>query len=928
MIDINFLKSRSALVILEEYSGKNPYLRKLKGQLVKNNKISLTEKQVDYITNFHDKEPLLINRIIEFSTFLGQQLQKDLELSFLPTKILVEFMLADTEKAYHVYGKLTRNQENSKMYWLPKTMVIDDPYFESVDIDVDFDKYVELDTKSRTPYEHQKEGIKFLLSRDGCVLADDMGLGKCVSTSELVYTPTGKVKMGELKVGDYVIGSDGKKTKVLEVHPQPKKEIFKVTFNDGYSTTCCKEHMWTVTSRNGSVRYANLTIEQMLDENLELEQKGFGLNEKRPYKFKTYYKVKNGDSKWQIPIVKPIEFENEYSLPIEPYLLGVSLGYGDVTLSHTKFIPDVFKYSNIEDRLSTLQGLMDIDGHCVKSKNGNFSGVKYCSVSEQLVDDIAEIVHSLGGIVKKSSKIGSYKKEDGTKVLCKLAYRLNIKLPEDMNPFRFKMKSDEYNTSKKHKVGRYIKNIESIGGGDSTCIKVDAEDSLFTLNHAIVTHNTYMSVVSALESGAKKILIVCPSSVKINWEREINCFCDETAIVSGRKWDSSKFTIINYDILKNFHTLGEKKISKEEDPTAVFHRHLVNSHFDLVIIDEAHNLKNHKSIRGEIMVDLCVNHNVKKVWLLSGTPIANRPMDYFNLLKLIKAPIADNWMFFVKRYCEGKQIFQGNKYGGKNKKIWITNGASNLEELSVRTRNLILMRKKNDVLDMPDKTITTLFHQLDKNGLAEYNNLWEEYLEERKIAKKRGKVEKDMVELILLRKFIAMEAIPQTIELAKNAIDQGQKVIIFTTFTDELMELADKFGKECVVHNGPMNAKGKQNSIDSFQDNPKINVFIGNIKSAGVGITLTAGSVVIFNSFDWVPGNNEQAEDRAYRIGQTNNVSVYYQLFADTVSTRMWYTIKNKTKIINTIMGNVAFNDDDIINEFMEVLIEGVDDES
>ena len=503
---------------------------------------------------------------------------------------------------------------------------------------------------------------------------------------------------------------------------------------------------------------------------------------------------------------------------------------------------------------------------------------------------------------------------------CKLCYILTINLPESIIPFKLQRKIDRISTTRKYLPSRGIKSIEYSRTTEGQCISVEADDHLYVMDKYVVTHNTYMSVVSALESGAKKILIVCPSSVKINWEREINCFCEDTAIVNGRKWASSKFTIINYDILKNFHSLGDGK-----DPTISFNRQLVNSYFDLVIIDEAHNLKNHKSIRGEVMVDLCVNHKIEKVWLLSGTPIANRPMDYFNLLKLIKAPIADNWMFFAKRYCDGKQIYQANKFGG-GKKIWITNGASNLEELSVRTRNLILMRKKHEVLDMPEKTITTLFHQLDKNGWSEYNNLWEEYLEERRIAKKRGKVEKDMVELILLRKFIAMEAIPQTVELAKNAIEQGQKVIIFTTFTDELMELSDKFGKECVIHNGPMNSKAKQKSIDNFQENDKVKVFIGNIKSAGVGITLTAGSVVIFNSFDWVPGNNEQAEDRAYRIGQVNNVSVYYQLFTDTVSTRMWYTLKNKQNIIDTIMGNVEFNDDDVIDKFMEMLIEEDDD--
>ena len=224
-------------------------------------------------------------------------------------------------------------------------------------------------------------------------------------------------------------------------------------------------------SKNRENRYVTLSVEQMLDENLVLEQKGTGWNEKRPYKFKTYYKQKNGDSKWQIPIVKPIEFENNDIFPIEPYLLGLALGDGhftkssgisielheddfkelfenikltehkagenkrrayinyhssdikelklEYTHSDTKFIPDIYKYSSIENRLAILQGLMDTDGHCMKSSNGEFNGTEYCSVSERLADDVAEIVHSLGGIVRKSVKLVNIKK--------KMVQLLNVK---------------------------------------------------------------------------------------------------------------------------------------------------------------------------------------------------------------------------------------------------------------------------------------------------------------------------------------------------------------------------------------------------------------------------------------------------------------------------------------------------------------------
>lgn len=976
MININDIKGHSAISFLEKYSGINPYIRKLKQDYLKNKKISLTDNQIKYILDNHSREPIYINRVVRISSYLGLELQKNGDLSFTPEKILIEFVLADTDKAYHVYGKLSTKQE-SKMYFLPKTQVHDDPYFEQINVDVDFTPYNNvLAQTGKKLYQHQEEGIKFLLSRNGSILADDMGLGKGLVLNTLAITPKGVVKFGDLKIGDEIIGSSGTPCNITGIFPQGVKQLFRVTFNDGYSVLTDGSHLWSVSSNNSGEnsknrenRYITLSTEQMLDKNLVLEQKGTGWNEKRPYKFNTYYKQSNGQNKWQIPIVKPIEFSNNNILPIDPYLLGLGLGDGhfnksskiiielakndfteifdgiefskincnnentfkcrinvgssliDLGLEHTrsdtKFIPDIYKYSSIENRLAILQGLMDTDGHCIKSTSGVFNGTEYCSVSERLADDVAEIVHSLGGIVRKTTKIGSYKKEDGTKVICKRAYRLNIKMPSEFNPFRLKRKADIYYLPEKYKVGRYIKDIQREGEGETVCISVDAPDKLYVVEHGIVTHNTTQSIIAALECGAKKILVVCPSSTKINWQREINVFSDDTTIIDGKKWSEAKFTIINFDILKNFHGLIDKKVKND----GFLNRELVDADFDLCIIDEAHYLKNNDSIRGKIIVDLVVKHKVERVWLLTGTPVANRPMDFFNLLKIIKSPIAENWKHYAVRYCDGKQFFRTLKNGQK-KQIWLTGGASNLEELASKTKNIVLRRLKTEVLDMPDKVVTPMYQTLDKKGWSEYDRLWDEYVTKRILEdKKTNEEQKSLVELILLRKFIASQAIQHTIEMAENAIEIGRKVIIFTSFTEELEIIQNHFGKLSVKHNGPMTSLQKQRSVDAFQENPKIKVFVGNIKSAGVGITLTEGTVVIFNSFDWVPGNNEQAEDRAFRIGQLNDVNVYYQLFDNTISMKMWEMLNNKKDIISTIMGEKTLTEEEITTLLVEQLI-------
>jgi SWI/SNF-related matrix-associated actin-dependent regulator 1 of chromatin subfamily A len=611
LINLDDIKGRAAMTLLEGYEGINPYLLKLKIALKSKAGLALTETQTKYIKDNYNREPSFINRVIAITPYFGEELKKSEDLSFVPERMLFEFILAETDKSYHVYGKLTTKQKESKMYWVPKTQVLEDPYFTPITVEVDFTKYNEILSKyGKQLYNHQKEGIRFLLSRNGCILADDMGLGKSIQ-----------------------------------------------------------------------------------------------------------------------------------------------------------------------------------------------------------------------------------------------------------------------------------------------------------------------SIIAALESGAKKILVVAPSSAKINWEREINVFCDDTVIIDGKKWSEAKFTIINFDILKNFHTLPKAKVKKKGEPEVdeVINRQLQEAGFDLAIIDEAHNLKNNDSIRGKIMVELSAH--IPKVWLLTGTPVANRPMDFFNLLTIIKSPLAKNWKYYAQRYCDAKRFFKTLK-NGQRKQIWLTDGASNLDELASKTKDSIIRRLKKDVLDMPDKVIIPSYHELSDKEWKQYDNLWEEFLIKRaEMGKKNGNLQKDLVELILLRQFIAAAAIPHTIEMVENAIEMGRKVIVFTSFTEELQILQNHFGKIAVSHNGPMSTKAKQRSVDEFQTNPKVKVFIGNIKSAGVAITLTEATVVIFNSFSWVPGDNEQAEDRAFRIGQKNDVTVYYQLFLDTISIRMWNILQNKKDIIATIMGDKKMDEEELLALMTEELL-------
>jgi hypothetical protein len=933
-----------AMAILETYEGGNNYLLELKRKSKINKKFYPTRSQSEYILSFHDKQPKVAKKWVILDAYFAQKLADDKLYTEIPQKVWVEKLLADKEKAYHIWGKVFEKEELHD-FWLPKAAIIKDNSVK--DVVIDYSKY-----SHRPPLEHQKEAIQKLVENKKFILADDMGLGKAEFVENKVFTPYGRKRIGDLKIGDEVIGSDGKKCNVQGVYPQGIKDLYRVTFNDGVSVLVCKEHLFSVRARSFGHNTKNsrnkkeivLSIGQMIDEELFLEVSGEKNNINRNYKFKTYFKEKGGNSKWQIPIVKPIEF-NSNELELNPYLLGLILGDGGITQkgvsfttedveivnyikpilpensqitenknskygyrltkktghtnpiiqilkelnlmgcgSHNKFIPTKYKYSSINDRLEILKGLMDTDGTCSIGKKGNFEGTEFSTVSERLCDDVIEIVHSLGGIARKKSRTTNYTYK-GEKKEGKKSYRVNIKLPSVMNPFKLKRKYDLYNTPEKYKVGRYIKDIKFEGNGESICISVDSPDKLYVTEHAIVTHNTTSTIIAALETGAKKVLIICPTTLKINWKREIENYSDKTIyIAEGKNFNTdSDFVIINYDIIKNFHDPKKKDDSQ-----------ILKSKFDLIIIDECHMAKNPQAQRTKLINDIAKTS--ERLWLLSGTPMTSRPMDYFNLLSLVDSPVAKNWLAYAIRYCAGYQFNVGGK------KVWNVTGASNLEELRDRTSGTILRRLKEDVLDLPDKIITPVYLRLKSKQyeevMGEYYDWYDKNPEESK------SLTVQFSKLTKVRQIIADEKITQTIELAENILEQDKKVIIFCNFTDSLNKITEHFGKAAVKLDGSMSKPERQHSVDQFQDNPKVKVFVGNIKAAGVGITLTAAEAVIMNDLSFLPSDHAQSEDRAYRYGQKNNVLVYYPIFENTVEGIIYDILNNKKQVIATVMGD------------------------
>jgi len=413
---------------------------------------------------------------------------------------------------------------------------------------------------------------------------------------------------------------------------------------------------------------------------------------------------------------------------------------------------------------------------------------------------------------------------------------------------------------------------------------------------------TTSTIIAALETGAKKVLIICPASLKINWQREIENYSDRSVyIAEGKKFSTdSDFVIVNYDILKNFHDMKDKSKSL-----------LNQSEFELVILDEAHMISNPQAQRTKI-----INHyvkNIKRVWLLTGTPMTSRPMNYYNLLNIIESPVAQNWMAYAIRYCQGYQFTAGKR------KVWNVTGASNLEELRDRTSKQILRRLKEDVLDLPDKIISPVYLRLKSKEYEELMGEYYDWFDNKKDESSSLTVQ--FSKLMKVRKVIANEKTKQTIEFAENIIEQGKKVIIFTNFTDTLQTIYQHFGKQAVYLDGSCTKPHRQHAVDEFQENEKIKVFVGNLKAAGVGLTLTAAEVVIMNDLSFVPAEHAQAEDRAYRYGQKSNVLVYYPLYENTIEGAIYDILNHKKEIIRTVMGDEQpENSGDVVEEILSLI--------
>jgi intein/homing endonuclease len=768
------------------------------------------------------------------------------------------------------------------------------------------------DGKALFPF--QKKGVEFLALHDRALLADDMGLGKQQAVDTLVLTPNGLKTIGSLSVGDYVIGSDGNPTMVTGVFPQGIKPSYALVFSDGLEAESGPEHLWAVEYYIGGRRRHRIVV--------TTDQIRTGAMVETQWPGRAVGKLNLSKTRLYLPMLSgPVNFEQKDDLTIPPYTMGALLGNGHLTggsvvltvntldkdefksfidaegvnassmrtydgatkielsgiintirelevnvPSPQKRIPERYFFSSPESRIALLQGLMDTDGSCSKTRNK----VTFHSTSIGLAQDVRRLVLELGGLA-------TIREYDRTSENKPVEYQVRVKLPSGILPFRITRKAERYVPENRSTPTRSIKQIKYVRDVESVCISVAATDHLYACANAILTHNTVQSLV-ALPEG-ERVIVISPAAVKYNWADEIKMWRPDykSYICSGK--DSFKLpeigeiVIINYDILPKWlaPTKDSGKRTQKGDVIKVADlsdEQKKSLSETTVIADECHLVKNYRASRSQKVTQLA--RACKRVWFMTGTPLMNRPQDLFGVLQSGDMHPLGNWYNFVRLFNGYKNQWGGYDFGMPG------------PEVPERMKRVMLRRLKTEVLkDLPPKTYqkievndlgSALLQRLNDfivatavhEGLISADDVTSKLLKDtEKVRALSSKLEMTSLpsfeQFSEIRALLAEARIPAMLEEVESYEESDTPLIVFSAHKAPINELAKRDGWEIIT--GDTDPEVRRNIVHAFQ-NGKLKGVGLTIKAGGVGLTLTRASHALFVDLDWTPALNIQAEDR------------------------------------------------------------------
>jgi superfamily II DNA or RNA helicase len=789
-----------------------------------------------------------------------------------------------------------------------------------------------LDLLKLPLYPYQAVGTLFLAFTERALLADDMGLGKAQPLTARILTPRGWKLLGDIRVGDEVINSQGGTSQVIGVYPQGIKDIFRVEFTDGSATECCNDHLWLVNTALRRRRGYVPRVKSLCDLREQLCAVYCGVRQYQHF----------------IPLVKPVEFR-EGELPLDPYLLGVLLGDGGlsgksvlltsadaeliervqellpegVSLKHkgtydwsltnspkfapnpitvtlrslglmghrseTKFIPELYKFASVASRILLLQGLLDTDGHVRPTDNN----VEYTTTSLQLALDVVELVQSLGGTARLRPKRTSFTYK-GERRQGQLAYRMSIALPTQVKPFALERKSLVYHPRYKYLPVRAIRNVTHAGRKEAQCIAVDAPDHLYVTDNYILTHNTPQALAASklLEDwhGIKRVLIITPASVKQQWGREIARFTGESyVVVHGSKQKRLKqyeqdsfFTVINYELV-----LRDLAQIRALNP-------------DLIILDEAQRIKNWRAKTSQAIKEL----PRRFAFVLTGTPLENRLEELYSIVEFLDDKIlGPPWQFMAQHIIK-------DEWGG-------IIGYKDLEGVRRAIAPILLRRRKADVLaDLPERIDSDFWLELDQEQARLYRPL-EKALQDL-LRSPEWTPDQSAMALSLLTKMREAATAAQLVDpsirsssklrelpaLVEEIAAEGHKMLIFSQW-ERMTRLAEEalapLRIESVRLHGGLGMRRRARIIEKFMEDPDTMLFIST-DAGGLGLNLQAASFVINLDLPWNPAKVEQRIGRAHRIGQSQPVNVINMIAANSIEQRVLDVLYRKQELFEEIL--------------------------
>jgi SWI/SNF-related matrix-associated actin-dependent regulator 1 of chromatin subfamily A len=456
-----------------------------------------------------------------------------------------------------------------------------------------------------------------------------------------------------------------------------------------------------------------------------------------------------------------------------------------------------------------------------------------------------------------------------------------------------------------------------------------------------------LSAISYAVKHQYKTLVICPSSLKLNWRKEIDDFTNEKAFVYkyapkkrskdvAYKKEESLFHVINYESLDSYIKIEYKHKCKGKMVKAAgngmtecgceiinlnktqtecpqcknkktfkstfnslqyfedgFGEYLNPEDYDLIVIDESHRIKEKKTGWTQVIVRAFRDVIPRKI-LISGTAIKSRPSEFFTSLNFINKDDWNNQHEFGVKYCAGYDTGFG----------WDYSGVSNLEQLFTRISTSFLRRLKKDVLkDLPPKTYTNVPIELTDAEYREYEQILKSFKKEDKDGKSTE--ESYLAKIAKLKLFTGRCKLKRAVEYIQDIIDGGEKVVIMSDLQELAEEVHKLFPKISVLHTGSMSENDKFESYQNFQKNKDIKIFSGMIMASGVGISLTEASRLIFLGFGWTPGDMEQAEDRIHRASTTHdNIQIITLYCAGTTDEDIMELLEEKSAVVQKVLDN------------------------